>query len=155
MKHWQKYRNYRKFESENGDSQYIITVDDLDVEVTQEVFLAYSQADRRERYCDERDKGRLISLDQMEEHRLHSASSGVAPIESAENTALQRVQTCEISEAITRLCPFEQSLIKNIYMHNLTERECAHLTGISQVAIHKRKRNALKKLLKCLDTKIS
>ena len=55
MKYWQKARNYRKYERENGMFVYIVTVDE-DVEVSAEVYQAYSQADRRERYQAERDE---------------------------------------------------------------------------------------------------
>ena len=48
MKKWQKERNYRRVYDENGQViANIITVDGVDVEVTEEVFLAYSQMDRK------------------------------------------------------------------------------------------------------------
>ena len=51
MKNWQKSRNYRRLKDENDKTiAHIITVDGVNVEVTEEVFLAYAQADRRERY---------------------------------------------------------------------------------------------------------
>ena len=51
MKNWQKNRNYKRIKDENGNViANIITIDGIDVEVTEEVFLAYSQMDRRERY---------------------------------------------------------------------------------------------------------
>lgn len=50
MENWQKSRNYRRVKDESGNViANIITVDGVDVEVTEEVFLAYSQADRRKR----------------------------------------------------------------------------------------------------------
>ena len=51
MKNWQKNRNYKRIKDENGNViANIITIDGIDVEVTKEVFLAYSQMDRRELY---------------------------------------------------------------------------------------------------------
>ena len=48
----------------NGIIINIITVDGVDVEVNDEVFLAYSQADRRERYItEEAEAGKLLSLE--------------------------------------------------------------------------------------------
>ena len=71
MKKWQKERNYRRVYDENGQViANIITVDGVDVEVTEEVFLAYSQMDRRERYLEEQawQSGmREVSLEYLKE----------------------------------------------------------------------------------------
>ena len=58
MKKWQETRNYRRIKDQNGIIINIITVDGVDVEVNDEVFLAYSQADRRERYITEKAEDR-------------------------------------------------------------------------------------------------
>ena len=50
MEKWQENRNYRKIRDENGTViANIITVDGRDVAVTEDVFAAYAQMDRRER----------------------------------------------------------------------------------------------------------
>ena len=50
MKKWQEERNYRRIYNEAGEViANIITVDGMDVNVAEDVYLAYSQADRRER----------------------------------------------------------------------------------------------------------
>ena len=54
MEKWQENRNYRKIRDENGTViANIITVDGRDVAVTADVFAAYAQMDRRERYLSE------------------------------------------------------------------------------------------------------
>ena len=54
MEKWQENRNYRKIRDENGTViANIITVDGRDVAVTEDVFAAYAQMDRRERYLSE------------------------------------------------------------------------------------------------------
>jgi len=56
IQNWQKARNYRKYKQ--GDTvAHVITVDRTQVVVGEEVYGAYAQADRRERYCAERDAG--------------------------------------------------------------------------------------------------
>ena len=72
MKKWQEERNYRRVRSEGGEViANIITVDGMDVEVPEDVYLAYAQADRRERYItEEQSSGKLLSLEQMEEDAL-------------------------------------------------------------------------------------
>jgi len=59
----------------------VITVDGVDVEVSEEVFLAYSQADRRERYiAEEVEPGLVLSLDKLLEDGVPLEKLGVEPI---------------------------------------------------------------------------
>ena len=52
MKHWQEKRNYQHVRDEAGNVRSnIITVDGIDVEVSDEVYMAYTQLDRRVRNC--------------------------------------------------------------------------------------------------------
>ena len=62
MKKWQEERNYRRVLNEGSEViANIITVDGMDVEVPEDVYLAYSQADRRERYVrEEMESGKLL-----------------------------------------------------------------------------------------------
>ena len=65
MEKWQENRNYRKIRDENGTViANIITVDGRDVAVTEDVFAAYAQMDRRERYLSEDlPTGKVLSMD--------------------------------------------------------------------------------------------
>ena len=76
---WQKSRNYRRFKNENGEVvRRVITVDDIDVEVSEEIFLAYSQAERRERYiAEEVEPGLVLSLDKLIEDRVPLQKLGI------------------------------------------------------------------------------
>ena len=68
MKKWQENRNYRRIKNENGEViANIITVEGQDVEVSEDIFNAYAQADRRERYLlEEQSVGKVLSLERME-----------------------------------------------------------------------------------------
>ena len=81
MKKWQEERNYRRIYNEAGEViANIITVDGVDVEVAEDVYLAYSQADRRERYVrEEQFSGKLPSLEQMAEDDLLPDYVGSSP----------------------------------------------------------------------------
>lgn len=70
MKNWQESRNYRRIKDKDGNViASIITIDGVDVEVTEDVFLAYSQADRKERYQDElQEEHPQISLEFLTDH---------------------------------------------------------------------------------------
>lgn len=67
MKHWQEKRNYQHVRDEAGNVRSnIITVDGIDVEVSDEVYLAYTQLDRRERYLmEEVETDKKLSLDRL------------------------------------------------------------------------------------------
>ena len=67
MKKWQENRNYRQTHDSNGDvTANIITVDGQDITVSEEVFLVYSRADRRERYITEEvEPGKILSLEKL------------------------------------------------------------------------------------------
>jgi len=148
MKQWQKDRNYRKYTNDDGTFTYVITVDGQDVPVNEDVYKAYSQADRRERYCAERDRGRLLSLDQMLDEGSETLMKHLAEqsIESAEEIAIKRIQEKEALLALTCLAPDERRLVQSVVMKCVTEQEYADTIGISQVAVHKRKEKILKKL---------
>ena len=81
MKKWQESRDYRRVRDENGQVvANIITIDGIDVEVSEEVFLAYSQMDRRERYIKEEvEKGKVLSLDKLLEDGIPLEQLGGEP----------------------------------------------------------------------------
>ena len=90
MKNWQKNRNYKRIKDENGNViANIITIDGIDVEVTEEVFLAYSQMDRRERYFfEENGVNKELSLEQMSQDRVQLSYVGAEMAPSAEELLL-------------------------------------------------------------------
>ena len=100
MKKWQEERNYRRVRNEAGEViANIITVDGMDVEVPEDVYLAYAQADRRERYImEEQSSGKLLSLEQMEEDALLPDYVGAETAPSAETEALEREELRNLAE---------------------------------------------------------
>lgn len=148
MKHWKKDRNYRKHTNTDGTVRYVITVDGTDVEVSAAVYRAYSQADRRERYCREREKGVLLSLERMDEDHVRLGNLADAHVESAEDTVLRQMLAEAALDALARLAPGEQLLIRAVVMEGVTEREYAARIGITQKGVNKRKNAALEKIRK-------
>jgi len=150
MKHWQKVRNYRKYENEDGTFTYIITVDGQDVPVNEEVYKAYSQADRRERYCVECDAGRVLSLDQMNEDGVLLEYLTEEHVESAEDTAIRNIFAQKAIAALVDLEPDERKLIQALVIDGTTEREYARQIGFSQKYVNNRKHKILSKLKKII-----
>ncbi len=146
MKYWQKQRNYRKYGNADGTVTYIITVDGQDVEVSAEVYLAYSQADRRERYMAEQEEGLLLSLERMAEDEMQLSYLTDRHHESAEDTAVMSILSGQAMSALGCLSPEEQHLIDALVLDGVTEREYAQLIGMSQKGVNKRKKRILQKL---------
>lgn len=146
MEYWKKDRNYRKYEEADGSTRYVVTVDGVDVEVAAEVYEAYAQADRRERYCCEREAGVLFSLERMAEDDRPLGYFSDKYVESAEDAVLRQMLIDAVRDALSLLEPEEQLLVEAVVMDGITEQAYAARLGVSQVAVHKRKRRILKKI---------
>jgi len=138
MKYWQKARNYRKYEREDGMFVYIVTVDGEDVEVSAEVYQAYSQADRRERYQAERDENVLLSLEKLAEDEMQLSYLTDKHIESAEDTAIRSLLKAQLAEALALLSEEEQTLIQSIYFEGMSFRALSGQSGIPVMTLHDR-----------------
>jgi len=148
MQNWQKNRNYRKYENEDGSFRYVIAVDGEDVEVNEEIYKAYSQADRKERYAEEREEGLLLSLEKMSEDGIPLSYFTERHIESAEDMAIQIVLAEQAAAAYKMLNEEEQRLIQAVVIGNVSERDYAERIGLSQKGVNKRKQKILEKLKK-------
>ena len=134
MKKWQEERNYRRVRNEGGEViANIITVDGMDVEVPEDVYLAYAQADRRERYItEEQSSGKLLSLEQMEEDALLPDYVGAETAPSAETEALEREELRNLAEqkqilllALLSLKDTDRELINALFFDGASTREYA------------------------------
>ena len=105
MEKWQENRNYRKIRDENGTViANIITVDGRDVAVTEDVFAAYAQMDRRERYLSEDlPTGKVLSMEQMAEDGVLPDYVGAETAPSAEDCVLARESEREREELTSLL----------------------------------------------------
>jgi DNA-directed RNA polymerase specialized sigma24 family protein len=148
MKNWQRERNYRRIRDEYGTViANIITVDGVDVAVTEEVFLAYSQADRRERYvAEEVEAGRLLSLDLLLEQGTSLEKLGIDPEESVETTFIDQQSAQEwmrmkqgLLLALHTLKEADFKLIVALSYDGISTREYARRIGVTQGAVIKRR----------------
>lgn len=160
MKKWQEKRNYRRVRNEAGEViANIITVDGMDVEVPEDVYLAYSQADRRERYVrEEMESGILLSLEQMEEDALFPDYVGAETAPSAETEALEREEFRDLAEQkqillLALLSPTDddRELINALFFDGASTREYAQRIGVSQRAVIKRRDRILRDLKKFFE----
>ena len=153
MNYWQKDRNYRKYPKEDSTFRYVITVDGEDVEVIPAVYEAYAQADRRERYCYEREDGLLLSLERLEEDGMQLAWLTDQHVESAEDTAVHNLLLTQMKSLLPLLKDDEQDLIKRLYFDGISIRQYAKEQSLSDFAMRYRERKILEKLKKLMESK--
>ncbi len=146
MKYWQKKRNYRTKKNTDGTLSYIITVDGQDVEVSPEVYKAYSQEDRRERYRAEREEGLLLSLDRLAEDGMQLSYLTDMCVESAENTALRNIRKECLQKALSLLKSEDQALVHAVYLDERSFREISKMSGIPVMTIYDRVQKAIARI---------
>ena len=160
MTKWQERRNYRQLKNEIGEViANIITVDGVDVEVPEDVYRAYAQADRRERYLlEEQSAGKLLSLEQMAEDGMLPDYVGAEAAPSAEEEALEREQAQSLAErkemlllAMLSLNDADRELINALFFDGASTRDYAARIGITQRAVIKRRDRILRDLKKYFE----
>lgn len=155
MKKWQEERNYRRIRNEAGEViANIITVDGMDVEVPEDLYRAYAQADRRERYVrEEMEAGKLLSLDKLLEDDVPLEPLGVDLVPSAEDTTLEQEESSEtamqlkkLTEALSGLNTAERQLLQALYFEGIPAREYARQLGVYHRTVLYRRDKLLEKL---------
>ncbi|MDR1439326.1 MAG: RNA polymerase subunit sigma-70 [Clostridiales bacterium] len=150
MQNWQKDRNYRKYTDDGGAARYAVTIDGEDVEASREVYEAYSQGDRSERYQNERDAGRLLSLDRMDEENALPPYATGARIEPAEDTAMRSLLAEQALAALEALAPEDRELIRRLCLDGIPARELARELGVCHRTVIYRRDRALEKLRRAM-----
>ena len=146
MKKWQKDRNYWKYKNEDGTFRYVITIEGEGVEVTAEVYEAYSQSDRRERYTKECEVGLLLSLNRLAEDGMQLSYLTDRHVESAEDSVLRNIDKSQLLAALAHLNDEERELIDALFFRNISARELARESGVYHRTIIYRRDKILKKL---------
>ena len=155
MKNWQESRNYRRIKDKDGNIiANIITVDGVDVEGTEDVFLAYSQADRRERYiAEEVEPGRVLSLERLMEDGVPLAKLGIEQEPSAESIVLEgedekelAIQKSRLISALSSLNEAEKQLVQALFFDDIPLREYARCLNVQLRTVQYRRDKLLEKL---------
>ena len=137
-----------------------IWIRDQYVEVTDEVYRAYMQGDRKMRYFENDLKterfvlgkeGQVVqiipsredSLDRLVDENARQFSD---ERESVESVVLHKLEVDKLHTALSLLAPEERALIQALFFEERTESELAAVLGISQPAVYKRKMKILRKL---------
>lgn len=154
MKKWQENRNYKRIRDEKGNVvANIITVDGVDVAVTEDIFAAYTRMDRRERYLteDTPSSNQQLSLEQMAEDGILPDYVGAETTPSAEDCCLRRELSGMLLAALLSLKDQDRDLITALFYDHLSTREYARRIGVTQRAVIKRRDRILRDLKKYFE----
>ena len=88
----------------------------------------------------------MLSLDKLNEDNVSFLCD--KPAESLEDSVFQKLLVTRVLEVLDDLLFEEKALIQAILINGKTEQEYADIIGVSQVAVHKRKKRILKNILK-------
>lgn len=72
--------------------------------------------------------------------------------DTPENSAIEEMVRQSLRNILNLLSPEDYELVYDLYYRDRTEPECARKMGITQQAVHKRKKRVLKKIKNFLDT---
>jgi len=128
------------------------------IPVTEEVYKAYYQGARRERYFNydikvgridiKSEKITFVESKEDSVQRLMEQGSDFADNKSAEDAVIDKAMLHILQMAVFELDKEEQELISDIHCKNLTYREIGKQKNISHVAVQKRHKKILDKLKK-------
>ena len=133
--------------------KHYIVVNGEKTEVSQQVYYAYYQEERKEKYIVEKDNAHNVvplNISGMEELEASQVCFTPAVPSIEDQVALQEVQTC-LHQCIASLPRAERELIQALYFEGMTEKACAKKVGISQPSVNYQRKKILAKLRIMLD----
>lgn len=160
MKKWKRNVNhYRKKNADGVVTGWIIRIDGKDIPVSQEVYQAYAQGNRKERYMfDERPAITVLSLEKLVDDEVREDYIGVPCTPSClENLLSQEEEkTWEkrkalLLPALLTLTDEERSLITKLFYDGYTQTELAKELGVNQATVSRRREATLKKLKRAIE----
>ena len=155
MKNWKDECNDRRIKDENGVvTAHVIMIGGQDILVSNEVYEAYSQMGRQERYQEQLLQDiPHVSLEKLadacvpiEEYMLEQAPSPEDICISMEDQAEQAALLRLLPEAMEQLTESERELIQALFYDGVPAREYARRMGISDMAVRKKRDRILMKL---------
>lgn len=155
MKNWKDECNFRRIKDKDGVAiANVIYIDGEAIEVTNEVYEAYAQMGRRERYLEEQmNEIPHVSLEKLMEADVPIDVYTNQQTPSAEDIIIEAENELEcvsllhrLPKAMELLSDEDKCLIEKLYFDGISAREYARWFGVSDMAIRKKRDRILKKL---------
>ena len=132
-----------------GERAYFINLGYAVMETTKDSYCEYYRDAARNKYLEKLDsQNGLMSYTALDTDEFNGADIVEDSSEPFEDKVLCELMIEKLPEVISKLNEEEKNLIREIYFNEMSERELEQIYGISNVAIHKRKKRILKKLQK-------
>lgn len=132
--------------------EYFIRVNYEEIEVTEEVYKAYCQGIRKERYFRESDiHNGIFSYNALDTGEMNGCDLFPDQRAEVEKQVELRLETEELLKALRRLSDKELALIRRIYFYDQSLRRVSQDEGIPLSTLHYRIKTILKKLRKLMD----
>lgn len=138
---------------------YYIRIDSEDIVVTEEVYKAYYNGRRKERYMAQDLKREHFTIDQQTgkvtikpsredsmERLLEVDKQFAADGQSTEDAAITAIMIEQLIKILHTLSEDEQALIRELFYLDKTHREAADALHVSSTTVHYRKHKLLEKL---------
>ena len=128
--------------------RYMLRINDTLVEVTREVYLAWYQAGRKERYQVEKmQRHGVCSMEELQEKGYDCSFSVVSP----EEIVIRLSEIQELEGALGYLAKEEAELITLLFFEEFTVKETAQYFGCCPKTIRNRRKKILEKLKEQLE----
>lgn len=132
---------------------YQIRIKDQLVPVEEEVYYAYYRAKRYEKNLEEKDaRNRKVLFSNLDTEMLNGEEM-IPDMEarSVEAFVIETLMLERMRKCLELLGKEEKEIIRVLFYENMSEREAAAEWGISQPAVHKRKKRVLTRLRNMME----
>lgn len=137
-----------------GNRKYYISLHGEAQEVSREVYQAYYQGKRKEKYIYERDQAHenhILDISGMEELEFESGYCLASAQPSIDDLLLEKELHNHLHQCLQMLPEADRALIQAIYFSGETESSYAKKIGLTQPGISKRHKKILAKLRKFMN----
>ena len=129
--------------------RYVLRVNETLVEVTRDVYLAWYQSRRKERYqLEKMQKNGVCGIEKVGETSYNSYLHILSP----EEIVIRVSEIQELQEALKYLSEEEMELIRLLFFEEYTVKKTAQYFGCCTKTIRNRKYNVLQKLKNSLES---
>lgn len=132
---------------------YYIKIKENQIPVTEEVYKAYCQGARKERYFRESDiRNQTFFYDALDTEELNGSEMfWDADTQSVEEAAETNILLEKLKQSMDKLSPQEKELLARLYVYGESLRHLAQTMKIPVTTLHARHHRLLKKLKKFLE----
>ena len=137
-----------------GNRKYYISLHGEAQEVSREVYQAYYQGKRKEKYIYERDQAHenhILDISGMEELEFESGYCLASAQPSIDDLLLEKELHNHLHQCLQMLPEADRALIQAIYFSGETESSYTKKIGLTQPGISKRHKKILAKLRKFMN----